>query len=62
MLDSLMWELEERPCLYVGDSQAFSIYEIDKYNDGVIEGIYTDYIVSGAFDDKFNFSIFASDR
>ena len=62
LLARITWELDEGPCLYVGDGQSSSVYEIDKPNDGVIEGMYTDYIVSGAFDDQFKFSIFEIDK
>lgn len=54
----LTWEGEEGPCLYVGDSQSSPIYEIDNPNDGVIEGFYTDYIVSGGFVDDFIYGLF----
>ena len=33
MLYRMTWEREEGPCLYVGDSQSFSIYEIEDPND-----------------------------
>lgn len=62
MLSRITWEGEEGPCFYVGDSQSFSIYEVEDPNDGVIQGIYTDYIVSDSFDDSFKFSVFEEDR
>ena len=58
MLSLLTWELEEGPCLYVGDSQSDRIYEIEYPNDRVIEGLYTDYIVSGSFAEDFPFGLF----
>lgn len=62
MLAHITWENEEGPCLYVGDSQSFSVYEIETPNDAVIEGVYTDYIVSSGFDDSFEFGIFQADK
>jgi hypothetical protein len=58
---NLTWQLEEGPCLYVGDVQAGPVREIDypsKVNDGVIEGSYTQYRVSGPFDGDFTFGEF----
>lgn len=51
------WELEEGPCLYVGSRQSGAIYEVEDPNDGVIEGVYTDYIVSEGFLDDFQFGL-----
>ena len=62
MLHRLTWEIEEGPCLYVGDSQSFSIYEVKEPNDPVIEGIYTDYIVTEGFVDNFRFGLFEENR
>ena len=58
VLGQLTWELEEGPCLYVGDSQSDSIAEIKRPNDSVIEGVYSDYIVSEAFSGDFDFGKF----
>jgi hypothetical protein len=61
------WLSEESPCLYVGDVQAFRIREVNaitrantptKVNDGVIEFFFTEYIVSGPFEDDFMFGMF----
>lgn len=58
ILSLLTWDLEEGPCLYVGDSQSSSIYEISHPNDAVIEGIYSDYKVTDAFMEDFAFGQF----
>lgn len=58
----LTWEFHEGPCLYVGDGQSGSIYEIENPNDGVIEGTYMDYIVSEGFVDDFKFGLFDKER
>jgi hypothetical protein len=62
MLAKYTWEIEEGPCLYVGDSQSFSIFEVEEPNDGVIQGIYTDYVVSDGFEDNFKFNVFEEGR
>jgi hypothetical protein len=62
LLARVTWELEEGPCLYVGSGQASSIHEVEDPNDGVIQGVYTDYIVSDGFEDNFKFSVFENDR
>lgn len=63
-LAQVTWDHTNGPCLYVGDSQSSPISEIEKPNDGVLEGDYTDYVVSGAFreDDKFKFGLFDDAR
>ena len=62
VLGHLTWEVEEGPCLYVGDSQSDSTYEFADPNDRVIEGLYTDYIVSGSFNDDFKFGLFDEEK
>ena len=62
MLYRMTWEREEGPCLYVGDSQSFSIYEIEDPNDPVIKGLYTDYIVSEGFVEDFKFGLLEEER
>ena len=53
------WEGDIGPCLYAGDSQSGSSYEIAEPNDGVIEGVYTDYKVEGPFgEDGYKFGRF----
>ena len=57
---SVTWEFEERPCLYVGNSQAGPLGEtVDPgVNDAVIEGTYKDYVVSSMFSPSFTYSRF----
>ena len=47
---------EERPCLYVGNSQAGKLGEEVEPNDSVIEGSYQDYIVDSVFSPSFRFA------
>ncbi|XP_064387533.1 uncharacterized protein LOC135335856 isoform X2 [Halichondria panicea] len=57
------WEYERRMyCLYAGDGHAGSVYEVPAgpANGPVIEGIYTDYIVSGQFETDFEYNQFDS--
>ncbi len=57
------WEYERRMyCLYAGDGHAGSVYEVPAgpANGPVIEGIYTDYIVSGQFETDFAYNQFDS--
>ena len=55
---SVTWELGQRPCLYVGNSQAGPLGETVDPNDSVIEGTYQDYEVSSLFSSDFVFSRF----
>ena len=41
---SVTWELERRPCYFVGSGQAGPLVEVSEPNDSVIEGMYSDYI------------------
>ena len=49
------------PCYYVGSSQGGRTGEREE-NESVIEGRYTDYQVSGLFDDDFAYSQFERER
>ena len=62
VMSSVTWEFEKRPCIYVGNSQAGPIAEVDTPNDSVIEGEYTDYEVASMFDTDFIYSHFDADR
>lgn len=62
LLQSKTWELEKRPCLYVGDSQAGPIDEVESPNDSVIEGDYTEYKVESIFATDFIYSHFDKSR
>lgn len=55
----LTWEQRSEPCLYSGSSNAGSVQIINGLEDTVIEGVYADYIVSGAFETEFLFSRFS---
>ena len=55
---SVTWEFEQRPCLYVGSSQAGPLGEIVEPNDSVIEGTYKNYEVDSIFSPDFDFSRF----
>ncbi len=55
------WEYERRMyCLYAGDGHAGSVYEVPEgpANGPVIEGHYTEYMVSGQFDTVYRYSQF----
>ena len=56
---SLPWNLG--PCYYVGSAQGGRTAEREE-NESVIEGQYTDYQVSGLFDDDFVYSQFERGR
>lgn len=59
MLDSPVWDAQRGGyCLYAGNRQGGAISELLSPNDSVIEGWYTDYIVSGAFGFEFDYSHF----
>ena len=62
ILSSVTWEFEKRPCIYVGNSQAGPIVEVDSPNDSVIEGEYTDYEVASMFATEFIYSHFDKSR
>ena len=59
---SVTWEFEKRPCIYVGNSQAGPIDEVDTPNDSVIEGEYTEYEVASMFATSFKYSHFEDNR
>ena len=60
MESSVTWELERRPCFFVGDGQGGKVFEIAEPdpNDPVIEGHYTDYIVESLFATDYTYSHF----
>ena len=62
LLHSVTWELERRPCIYVGNAQAGPISEVVTPNDPVIEGDYTDYEVDSLFATDFIYSHFEASR
>ena len=56
------FEFENRPCYYVGNTQAGPLAEVDEPNDSVIEGIYTEYEVISLFSPGFMYSHFNFNR
>lgn len=59
MLDTPLWDSKRKGyCLYAGNSQGGDVFELDSPNDSVIEGEYTDYIVSDSFAFEFPYSHF----
>ena len=46
---SVTWELERRPCYFVGSGQAGPLAEVSEPNDSVIEGVYSDYIIESLY-------------
>ena len=57
---SVTWELERRPCYFVGNGQGGTLFEIKDtdHNDPVIEGRYLDYIVDSLFATNYTYSHF----
>ena len=53
-----VWDTTPGVCFYAGSFQAGPIAEIDEPNDPVIEGVYSDYRVSGLFDTEYMYSQF----
>ncbi len=63
LLHDITWDSKAGPCLYAGNRQSGSIYEIIDPNDGVIESIYTEYRVESAFSEaSYTFSLFDEAR
>ena len=58
----LTWEYRREYCLYAGNQQAGSVYEVESPNDPVIEGTYADYIVDTAYGTDFAFTHFNERR
>ena len=60
---SVTWEFEDRPCLYVGNSQAGPLGEtLDPgVNDAVIEGVYKEYEVDSMFSPYYIYKKFNED-
>ena len=57
---SVTWELERRPCYFVGSGEGGALYEVSAPdpNDPVIEGQYTDYIVKSLFATSYRYNHF----
>ena len=58
VLHSRTWELDKQPCLYVGDSQVGPPNKVPNLNNSVIEGDYTDYIITTLFSTDYKYSHF----
>ena len=59
---SVTWELERRPCYFVGSVQAGPLAEVSEPNDSVIEGVYGDYIIESLFATSYTYSHFLEGR
>lgn len=59
-LYSKIWQQEDKPCLYVGDSQGGADISNGGPVDSIIEGHYTDYMTNEPFDVNLKFSQFGS--
>ena len=57
-----VWDTTLGVCFYAGSIQAGPVAEIDEPNDSVIQGVYSDYHVSGLFDSEFMYSQFSDSR
>jgi len=58
-LYDLTWDHSEGPCLYVGNRQSGPIGEVLNPNDPIIESLYSNYRVTGAFDEgEYQFGMF----
>ena len=57
-LSDRAWDFTSENCIYVGDSNAGSTYEVGSANDPVIEGHYTQYIMDNQFDTTYIYSEF----
>ena len=53
---SVTWELERRPCYFVGSGQAGLLVEVSEPNDSVIEGVYSDYIIESLFATSYTYT------
>ena len=62
---SVTWELEKRPCYFVGNGQGGKLSKQEvappEPNDSVIEGHYSDYEVSSLFATGWKYSHFNED-
>ena len=56
------FELERRPCYFVGSGQAGLLVEVSEPNDSVIEGVYSDYIIESLFATSYTYSHFLEGR
>ena len=63
-LHSATWDKRSLPCYYAGSSQGGQLGEMESphLQDPVIEGRYTEYIVTGLFETHFMYSRFDTDQ
>ncbi len=54
------WDLSRGTCFYAGNIQGGDLLEItdSSFNDPVIEGVFTEYVVEGIFNNVFKYSQF----
>ena len=55
------WDKKSMTCLYSGDAQGGSVYEVPSLSGTVIEGSYGEYRVSGLFATEYKYDMFDSD-
>ncbi len=58
ILYGLTWEFKDGPCLYAGNRQAGPIAEVDRPDDPVIDGLYSEYKVDGLFTTTYKYGRF----
>ena len=63
-VSNVNWAGEEQWCLYVGDRQGGATISIAGYqNDGVVEGTYRNYEVSGPYTERdYMYSLFDENK
>ena len=55
---SRTWDQEGVNCLYSGNAQGGTLYEVTSLPDPVIQGTYKDYTVSGLFHSEYKYEMF----
>ena len=61
----LKWDKSRESCLYAGNAQGGPSYEVEDPNDSVLEGRYSEYIISNedrVFDTQYKYSQFDESR
>lgn len=58
------WDHSAGPCLYVGNAQGGSSFEVEDPNDSVIEGYYREYIIAGGdlFETEYKYNEFEEEQ
>ena len=57
-LSEVTWGFDNTPCLYAGNAEGGSVYEVFSPNDPLIEGTLQDYNVTGMFETSFRYEQF----